>query len=80
MSLMRKVLRYLRGGVLTISSLIASMSTPGAIVICTLIGSALLLALLVLLNERAHKRFVRILRVVLPEGAKRKPSKRQRRK
>lgn len=77
MSLVRKVLRYLRGGVLTISTLIASMTTPGAIVVCVLIGSALLLALLVLLNKRAHKRFIQILRVLFPEGAKRKPSKRR---
>lgn len=80
MSLVRNVFRFLvKGGVL-ISTFLASMSMPGAIVICALIGSALLVVLLVLLNEPAHKRFVRILRVFLPEGAKRKPSKRQRQK
>lgn len=65
---MRKAVRVLRGGAITISSLLATMTLPGAVVACVLIVTLLGLTLLVLLNSKANRNLIRIMKARRPKA------------
>lgn len=73
---MRGIVQALKGGGITISTLLATMTMPGAVVACFVIVCALTIALLVLLNEKANKRLVRIMKARQPRAVQTKKKQR----
>jgi hypothetical protein len=63
----RKAVRVLRGGAITISSILATMTPLGAVVACVLIAALVGLTLLVLLNKTANRNLIRIMKARRPK-------------